>query len=235
MTVRLKARALSIEDRLTACDLTFPAGSLTMLVGPNGAGKTSLLHALAGLPGSRGTVVVDDADIRALPPIRRARYLSFLGASRDVRWPLSARDFIALGLPDQSQPSRIDEVLASLDAGTLAGRRLDHLSTGERSRVMIARALISRSAVLLLDEPIANLDPKWQLTILNRLRREADRGTAVILSIHDLGLARQHGDRVVVVDKGRIAADGTPSLALSETVVADIFGVRRGEDRWIMA
>ncbi|RED15592.1 ABC transporter ATP-binding protein [Parasphingopyxis lamellibrachiae] len=235
MTSRLTAHALSISGRLTPCDLTFSAGSVTMLVGPNGAGKTSLLHALAGLPESCGKVLVDGDDIHALAPVRRVRHVAFLGASRDVRWPLSVRDFIALGLPDQSQPGHIEEVLDSLEAGELAGRRLDHLSTGERSRVMIARALVSRSSVLLLDEPIANLDPKWQLTILARLRSEADRGTAVILSIHDLDLARQHGDRVIVIDKGEIVADSTPSQALSEAVIAEIFGVSRSGGRWVRA
>ncbi|MGJ8537617.1 MAG: ABC transporter ATP-binding protein [Parasphingopyxis sp.] len=233
MTCRLTAHALSISGRLKPCDLNFSAGSVTMLVGPNGAGKTSLLHALAGLPGSSGKVLVDGDDIRALAPVQRERQLAFLGASRDVRWPLSVRDFIALGLPDQSQPCRIEEVLMSLDGRELADRRLDHLSTGERSRVMIARALVSQSSVLLLDEPIANLDPKWQLTILARLRSEADRGTAVILSVHDLELARQHGDRVVVINKGRIVTDDTPSQALSEAVIADIFGVSRSGDRWV--
>ncbi len=233
MTVRLTAQAVGKTDRLTPCDLSFDAGSVTMLVGPNGAGKTSLLHALAGLPGSSGQVVADGDDIRTLSPVQRMRHLAYLGASRDVRWPLSARDFIALGLPEHSHIALIDEVLNSLDAEALADRRLDHLSTGERSRVMIARALVAQSGALLLDEPIANLDPKWQLAILARLRTEAGNGTAVILSIHDLDLARHHGDRVIVIDKGQVVADGRPSETLSETMIARIFGVTRHGDRWV--
>lgn len=235
MTVRLTALATGIPERLTPCDLAIDAGTVTMLVGPNGAGKTSLLHALAGLPGSIGKVMVDGDDIQTLSPVQRIRHLAFLGASRDVRWPLLARDFIALGLPAQSQPDRIDQVLVSLEAEALADRRLDHLSTGERSRVMIARALVSQSGALLLDEPIANLDPKWQLAILARLRAEADKGAAVILSIHDLDLARQYGDRVIVIDKGQIASDGNPSEALPASIIADIFGVTRQGDRWVRA
>lgn len=233
MSVRLTAQAIGIAGRLTPCDLAFDAGSVTMLVGPNGAGKTSVLHALAGLPGSSGKVVTDGDEIRALSPVQRTGHLAFLGASRDIRWPLIARDFIALGLPERSQPGLVDRVLESLEAGALADRRLDHLSTGERSRVMIARALVSQSGVLLLDEPIANLDPKWQLAILARLRAEADNGAAVILSIHDLDLARQHSDRIIVIDKGRIVADGPPSGTLSEPIIAEIFGVTRHGDRWV--
>jgi iron complex transport system ATP-binding protein len=235
MTVRLTALATEIPERLAPCDLAFDAGSVTMLVGPNGAGKTSLLHALAGLPGSSGKIMVDGHDIQTLSPVQRIRHLAFVGASRDVRWPLLARDFIALGLPAQSQPDRIDEVLVSLEAEALADRRLDHLSTGERSRVMIARALVSQSAALLLDEPIANLDPKWQLAILTRLRAEADEGAAVILSIHDLDLARQHGDRVIVIDNGRIVSDGSLLEALPASIIAEVFGVTRQSDRWVRA
>lgn len=233
MTVRLTAHALQIANRLKPCDLTFEAGIVTMLVGPNGAGKTSLLHALAALPGSGGTVIADGDDIRTLSPVQRIRHLAFLGASRDVRWPLSARDFIALGVPGHPKPGLIDQVLQSLEAEVLADRHLNQLSTGERSRVMIARALVSQSAALLLDEPIANLDPKWQLAILARLRAEADNGAAVILSIHDLDLARHHGDRVILIDKGQIIADGAPSETLSEPMIAKIFGVTRHADRWI--
>lgn len=232
MTARLMATAAAISGRLHACDLAFEAGTVTMLVGPNGAGKTSLLHALAALPPSAGEIRVSGEDIRSLSPGRRLRYLSFLGASRAVNWPLLARDYIALGLPPGASADRIDAVLQSLDAGTLAQRRLDRLSTGERSRVMIARALAPGAELLLLDEPCANLDPRWQLAVLERLRAEAADGAAVIVSIHDLELARHYGGRVIVIDKGRIVQDGPPDIALSGDILASIFGVVRMDGRW---
>ncbi|MEM8697362.1 MAG: ABC transporter ATP-binding protein [Pseudomonadota bacterium] len=233
MSARLVAKGVAIPNRLAPCDLAFDAGTVTMLVGPNGAGKTSLLHALAGLSGSTGSLVVDGERLAAMSPARRVRHIAFLGASREVRWPLKALDFIALGVPGDTGSGRVDAVLRSLDAKELAERRLDHLSTGERSRVMIARALAPQASALLLDEPCANLDPKWQLTILARLRAEADAGAAVIVSIHDLELARQHGDRVIAIDAGRIAADGPPEETLSEERVAAIFGVAREGERWV--
>jgi len=233
MTAQLIATGAAIPDRLERCDLSFDAGTLTMLVGPNGAGKTSLLHALAGLPGSAGNIAIDGNDIAVFAPARRIRHLSFVGASRAIGWPLVVRDFVALGLPAGVQPSRIDEVLHSLEADNFADRRLDRLSTGERSRVMIARALAPASMVLLLDEPCANLDPQWQLTVLERLRAEADTGATVILSIHDLDPARQYGDRVIVIDAGRIVKDGSPAEALSAEILTTVFGVAREENRWV--
>ncbi|MGP1282382.1 MAG: ABC transporter ATP-binding protein [Parasphingopyxis sp.] len=232
MSARLIASGAAIAGRLEPCDLAFEGGTVTMLVGPNGAGKTSLLHALAGLSGTMGDIRVDGDAIATLSPAQRIRHLAFLGASREVRWPLRARDYIALGLPGTAHGDRADAALASLEASALAERRLDHLSTGERSRVMIARALAPQAGAVLLDEPCANLDPQWQLAILARLRSEAANGAAVILSIHDIDLARQHGDRAIVIDTGRIVADGVPSATLSDAIVAEVFGVAQRDGRW---
>jgi iron complex transport system ATP-binding protein len=204
-----------------------------MIVGPNGAGKTSLLHVLAGIEGSSDAIRIDGEALAALPPSRRMAKLAYLGASRDVKWPLKARDFIALGLAGSPEGDRIENVLNSLETDGFANRRLDRLSTGERSRIMIARVLAPGAGVVLLDEPCANLDPRWQLAILDRLSAEAETGAAIVLSIHDLDLARQYADRVIVVDRGAIVADGPASEALSDARVEAVFGVRRAETRWV--
>lgn len=232
MTALVEASGLALAGRLEPTDLALAGGGLTMLVGPNGAGKTSLLRALAGIGASRGTVAIDGEPLAGLPSARRMTRLTFLGASRDVAWPLAARDYVALGLPGGDR-SRADAALAALEAGALAPRRLDRLSTGERTRVMLARALAPGARLLLLDEPCANLDPKWQLAVVDRLREESRRGAAVLMSVHDLGIALAHGDRVIVVDRGRIVADGPPRDALDPATVARVFGVERdGEGRW---
>lgn len=233
MTVRMEATAVGIPGRLETCDLALEAGTVTMIVGPNGAGKTSLLRALAAIEGHARDIRVDGEVLTNLPPARRGAVLAFLGASRDVTWPLRARDFIALGLPGKTDAARIDDVLRSLDAEAFAERRLDRLSTGERSRIMIARALVPRAGAVLLDEPCANLDPKWQIAILDRLRAEAQDGSAIVLSIHDLDLALQHGDRAIVMDRGAIVADGPPVEALSEDCIERVFAVRRESARWV--
>ncbi|MBC2777845.1 ABC transporter ATP-binding protein [Parasphingopyxis marina] len=234
MTARLHASAIALGDRLERCDLALEAGCMTMIVGPNGAGKTSLLRVLAGIGGD-GDIEIDGEALGSLPPSRRAARLAFLGASRDIRWPLSARDFVALGLMGSADPNRVERALGLVDAEGFGARRLDRLSTGERSRIMIARALAPGAGVVLLDEPCANLDPKWQLVVLDRLRAEAQAGAVVALSIHDLDLARRHGDRVIVIEDGRIAADGPPAEALSDMIVERVFGIRRKQDFWIRA
>ena len=235
MSARLEARGLAHGTRLERCDLDLAAGGLAMLVGPNGAGKTSLLQALAGIGGASGEVFVEGVELSKVPPARRVSLLSFLGASRDVAWPLTARDFVALGLAGAADSGRIDAALATLESTGFAGRRIDRLSTGERSRVMIARAIAPRAGVLLLDEPCANLDPLWQLAVIERLRAEAARGAAVLMSVHDLELARHHADRVLVVDRGAIVADAPPAEALSPEIVGKVFGVARSAGRWVRA
>lgn len=233
MNAAIIARGVGIADRLKPCDLVFAPGTVTMLVGPNGAGKTSLLQALAGLSGSIGDISIDGDRLSSMTAAQRVTRLAYLGASRAVRWPLLVRDFVALGLPASASKGCVEAVLQSLDADMLADRRLDQLSTGECSRVMIARALAPEAQMLLLDEPCANLDPQWQLIVLERLHVEAAAGRAVILSIHDLELARHYADRVIVIDAGSVASDGPPSESLSGEIVGNIFHVAREDGRWI--
>lgn len=233
MNVRLEAYGVAVKGRLGQCDIALEAGTLTMLVGPNGAGKTTLLQALAGVSEAEGMVKIDGEPLAGLPPARRIALLAYLGASRDVRWPLCARDYVALGLLHGHGDERAVAALASVEADEFASRRIDTLSTGERTRVQLARALAPGALVLLLDEPCANLDPQWQLAVVERLRNETRKGAAVLLSIHDLDLAQGHADRVIVVDEGRIVADGSPGKALSPAIVARIFGVEHSaEGRW---
>lgn len=233
MSTLLEAARIALPGRLDPCDLTLDAGRVTMLVGPNGAGKTSLLHALAGIGAATGEVRIAGQDLRLVPPARRIGLLAFLGARRDVSWPLTVRDFVGLAFAGRADEGAVDEVLDSVGISAFADRRTDRLSTGERSRVMLARALAPRARAVLLDEPCANLDPKWQLFAIERLRREAAGDRAVLLSVHDLDLAAGHGDRVIVVDRGKIVADGPPASALSAEVVARVFGVRRAaRGRW---
>jgi iron complex transport system ATP-binding protein len=160
------------------------------------------------------------------------RLLSYLPASRDVAWPVRARDLIALGLPDDSE-DRIEDAINLLELSAFAERRVDRLSTGERSRVLIARALAAAPRLLLLDEPVANLDPYWQLRLMDILAGAAARGQAVLLALHDLDLAGAYAERLILMAKGRIAADGKPADILSGSWIPEIFGVERSDGgRW---
>ena len=230
-----EGRDLSLPGRLQPTSIALEAGALCCLVGPNGSGKTSLLHALAGVGSPSGRVRIDGADPHALPPHLRQRLYSYLPASRDVAWPLSAADLITLGLPE-ADPDRIAELLGAFDLVDMADRRIDRMSTGERSRALIARALAARPRLLLLDEPTSNLDPLWQLRLMALLCQEArSNGQAMLVAVHDLELARGFADRLIVMDKGMIAADGDPDAILDGSIVQQVFGIKRDNGRWLIA
>ncbi|MFL6857836.1 MAG: ATP-binding cassette domain-containing protein [Allosphingosinicella sp.] len=224
----LDARALALAGRLAATDLQVDAPSLVAVVGPNGSGKTSLLHALAGIGGASGDVRIDGVDPASLAPEARRRLLAYLPAGREIAWPLAARDLVALG------GGRFEDVAAALDLDALADRRMDRLSTGERSRILLARALAPRPRLLLLDEPAANLDPAWQLRLLDILAGCVAAGQTMLAAFHDLDLAARRADRMLVMEGGRIVADGAPSEILAGKVVERVFGIRREGSRWAL-
>ena len=233
MTAIVTGEALALEHRLLPTNLTLEAGRVTCLIGPNGSGKTSLLHALAGIGRPEGRVLIEGLEPRSLPPAMRCTLLSFLPASRDIAWPLTGRDLVALGLPPGNPATEVDALLEKLDLGGIADRRADRLSTGERSRLLIARALAARPRLLLLDEPTANLDPLWQLLLTDQLRERVRReGCAMLVALHDLELARSFADRLLIMNEGRIEADGTPAELLAGDHIPRVFGIERAADGW---
>ena len=229
----LLANGLERPPMLKRVDLALSAGALVGLVGPNGAGKTTLLRALAGLSAGPGVVTVGGA---LLSPVVRARRLAWLPADRDVAWPLLGRDLVQLGLgPGAARDdAAVRSALAAADASAFADRRVDRLSTGERARVLLARALVARPDWLLLDEPVANLDPWHRLDIMALLAREAARGAGVVVALHDLNLAARC-DRVLLMHDGAVVGDGAPADVLAEGPLAAIFGIRRGVNGWEQA
>jgi iron complex transport system ATP-binding protein len=221
----LQARGVALGRRLAATDVDLAPGSLTVLVGPNGAGKTSLLHALARIGGPAGEVRIDGRSIDDISPGARPRSLGYVPAARELAWPLSVRDFVRLTAGNGDAA----EVLSGLKLDRLADRRVDTLSTGERTRVLLARALLPAPAVLLLDEPFANLDPLWQLRLVERLQDEAKGGMTILVSVHDLDLAVRLGRRMLVVDEGRLVADGRPDALFANGTIEKVFGVARAD------
>jgi len=220
----LDARGVALEGRLSPTDLAVGPGELVALVGPNGGGKTSLLRGLARVERASGQVSIDGEDVDAAPPARRRRLLSFLPASRDVAWPITSRDVIALGL-ERRDETRIEELIGLFELAALADRPIDRLSTGERARVLAARALAARPHVLLLDEPLSNLDPYWVLRFLDFFRSAADGGQAVLVALHDLSLLL-HFDRAMLIAEGRVQMDEAPAKLMLDRRFEEIFRIR---------
>jgi iron complex transport system ATP-binding protein len=226
----VEAKGLAIASRLEATDLSLAAGTVTCLVGPNGSGKTSLLHALAGIGSGTGEVQIGGADLSQSPPAQRSRLLTYLPASRDLHWPLAARDLIALS---GAANAEIQTYMERLELTPVAARPADQLSTGERSRVLIARAMATSPRLLLLDEPTSNLDPLWQIRLMEMVRLEiADGQRAALIAMHDLDAAGRYADRLIVMNEGKIAADGVPAQVLASPAVSQVFGVERIGGLW---
>lgn len=227
MNAGLRARGLALRARLDPTDLELAAGSLTALIGPNGAGKTSLLHAIAGVGRPAGDVFVGGRPLGEVTRAARAAMLGYVPASRELAWPIAVRAFVAL-TARQASVGAMEAMLDALDLASLAERPVDTLSTGERTRVLLARALLPEPEVLLLDEPFANLDPLWQLRLAALLRAKAGAGMTILFSAHDLDLAGGLAERVLIVDRGRVVASGRFDDLHEE--IENVFGVRRGED-----
>jgi len=214
------------RGRIALSDISasFEKGAITGIVGPNGAGKTTLLRAALGLlPPMQGIVRIDG---RPQPEWSRealARTIAYLPQGGSAHWPILARDLVALGrLPHRDRDERaVSLALDRADAASLANRRTDELSAGERARVLFARALATEAPALLADEPAAWLDPAHQLRLMALLREEAKRGTAVAVTLHDLALASRHCDAILVLDRGSLVA-----TELNEDTLGRVFDVR---------
>ncbi|HUO89232.1 MAG TPA: ABC transporter ATP-binding protein [Rhizomicrobium sp.] len=214
---------------------SFARGAVTGIVGPNGAGKTTLFRtALGVMETAAGRVTVLDRPVAQWSRAALARAIAYLPQGAEAHWPLEARQLVALGrLPHRAafaplaadDWTAVDKALERADATQFATRRMNELSAGERARVLFARALATGAAILLADEPAAYLDPAHQLRLMELLREEAARGTAVAVTLHDLTLASRACDAVLVLKDGRVAADGAPAQALSDATLAEVFGI----------
>lgn len=215
-------------------------GQIVSVIGPNGAGKTTLLRTMTGLlRPDAGKVRVHDKPLTAWRRDALARTLAYAPQGGDSSWPMQVEDVVMLGripylrrfaAPGEEDTKAVADALARCDATGFTGRAMNTLSAGERARVLLARALATGADILLTDEPAAFLDPAHQFALMELLRAEAARGTAVIVTLHDLPLAARYCDRLIIIDHGEVAADGKPEEALSPDILARVFALAHAKD-----
>ena len=215
---------------LEGANLSAQAGEVVGIVGPNGAGKTTLLRAALGLVRLEcGRAELAGRDVARLSDPERARLAAYLPQERHVGWNMSAARVAGLGAFDVLATTARQRAVASLARVGLAGleeRGVLEMSGGERARVLLARLLATAAPLMVADEPVAGLDPDAQLLALDLFREEAARGTAVLLTLHDLSLAARYCDRLVVLAGGRVVADGAPAEALRPEILRGAFGLK---------
>ncbi len=226
VVVRRGGRA--VVDRV---DLAVHAGTVTALVGPNGAGKSTLLSVLAGdVRPDAGEVVVDGRPLGDWKSGDLARTRAMLPQEHRVAFGFRVAEVVELGrAPWRGRPEEdhdeavVLEAMASTDVGHLAARTFPTLSGGEKARTALARTRAQATRIVLLDEPTAALDVGHQEAIMEEVRQEAAEGDAVVVVLHDLSLAAAYADRVVVLDEGRVRADGPPAQALDADLLSAVY------------
>ncbi|PZQ58159.1 MAG: ABC transporter ATP-binding protein [Phenylobacterium zucineum] len=214
---------------LDGAALSVMPGEVLGVVGPNGAGKTTLLRAALGLAHlEAGRVELGGQDVSRLSDPQRARLAAYLPQERHVGWNMTAERVAGLGAlnaPAAVARGRAVEALGRVGLSGFEQRGVLEMSGGERARVLLARLLVTQAPLLVADEPVAGLDPDAQLLALELFREEAARGAAVVVTLHDLGLAARFCDRLVVLAGGRVVADAPPVEALTPPVLRQVFGL----------
>ncbi|MFK7892206.1 MAG: ABC transporter ATP-binding protein [Granulosicoccus sp.] len=237
--VRLAVDRLCVKkaESLLVQDVSFELhpGEVLGLIGPNGAGKSTLLATLAGIePIAAGSVQMDGQAIESLSASQRARLIGWVEQLGPVHWPLTVERVVMLGriphLPGWARVTNTDReavetALVQADCLALRDRRVATLSGGERTRVLLARAMAVEPLLLLADEPVSALDLKHQLQTMQLLKSYAEKGNAAVVVMHDLSLAARFCDRLLLMCDGRMAACGEVASVLSPANIADVYRV----------
>ncbi|MBI1203571.1 MAG: heme ABC transporter ATP-binding protein [Rhodopseudomonas sp.] len=241
MTIAISATSLSVrigaKSLLDRISFDIRQGETVALVGPNGAGKSTLLRTLAGeIPISDGVVTLKGRAPQAWHPRELALRRAVLSQNVAVTFPFTVIEIVRMGAGERrgkAIDAMADAALADVDLDGFQHRIVGTLSGGEQQRVHFARVMLQLACgeatygpgILLLDEPTASLDLRHQLDLAGVVKQFGARGTTTVAVVHDLNLAALMADRVIVLGRGRIAADGAPAQAINETMLQDTFGV----------
>ncbi|GAA2312395.1 heme ABC transporter ATP-binding protein [Streptomyces kunmingensis] len=230
-----EARALHLNlgprEVLSGVDLTVRAGEVLALVGPNGAGKSTLLAALAAdLPPASGELRIDDRPASSWTPPELALRRALLPQSASLSFPFPVEEVVRMGRApwtgtpyEDEDDAAIAAALRATETESFAPRPFSALSGGERARVALARVLAQSTQLLLLDEPTAALDLRHQELVLRVCRARATAGDAVVVVLHDLGLAAAHADRTAILHAGHITADGPPAEVFTAPLLSEVY------------
>ena len=236
----LEATGLSVKfgDRTILDNINFSVekGEFIGLIGANGSGKTTLLRALSGiLPKHKKKVKLLGLSLNNYPPKQLAQKLAYLPQGNESHWSITAENLVMLGrLPHQkpwqgtseSDHKIVQQVMQACDVSQFARHTVDNLSGGERARVFLSRALAVEPQLLLVDEPIAGLDPGHQLEVMNKFQQLSESGMGIVCVIHDLTLAARYCHKLVMLGEQKIIAQGQPKQVLSPENLASGFSIK---------
>lgn len=237
--LEVKDISVSYGERAVLRDVSFGLGDgqIIVLLGANGAGKTTLIKALNGtLPTSAGEVHVDEQPLAKISRREIARNIAVVAQENETRFPVTVLEFVlsgrfvhggAFGWETECDIEFAKKALGDCDLIGYASRLMNELSGGERQRVVLARALATGAKILLLDEPTANLDLAHQAMMFRLVReRSVSCGASAVVITHDLNLAAEFADEILLLKDGRIAAKGTPGEVLTTENIKHVFGVK---------
>ncbi len=217
--------------------LALRPGKIIALLGANGAGKTTLLKSLnGGLPVAKGAILLDGKELKDHSRREIAQKIAVIAQETETKFPVSVLEFVlagrfaqgtAFGWETDNDLQIAVECLRQCDLANYEARQMNQLSGGERQRVVLARALATQAAILLLDEPTANLDLAHQALMFRLIKEKCSSAEAsAIVITHDLNLASEFADEIILLKNGRIAAKGEPEKVLTEENLREVFGVK---------
>ena len=235
LTCQSVSLTLGNKQLVNNASLHIGGNELVGLIGPNGAGKSTLLQMLAGLiKCDTGTVLLNQRDIHTINLQERSRSLAWVEQNGAVNWPLTVERIISLGRrphlgtwqkPGDDDHQAIEQAIIDTDCAGIRHQDATTLSGGERTRLLLARALAAQPDVLLADEPVAALDLKQQLQAMHVLENFSSADRTCLVVLHDLSLAARFCNRLYLMHEGAIVAEGSPSTVLTETNLKTVYGV----------
>ena len=229
LTVRLDGHTILAD---VGFDLS--GGAWVGLLGPNGSGKTTLLRALGAHLPFEGTITLDGRPLQQWTATERAQRLAYVQQTPSLTFDFTVEDLVLLGRAPHrgwvqryqaDDRERVQDALRRVDLEGFADRSVLSLSGGERQRVFLAQALVQEADLLLLDEPTAHLDVQYQFSVLQEVQALVAAGRTVITVFHDLERAARYAERLLILDEGRLVADGAPRAVLTPDCIADVFGM----------